>query len=120
MKTKNEAFSLFCDGKVFYRLQEMKEPSDEVVMIIKRLVTKKLIASPIIVSVAERSAFLLPWVWLCYNPQSPLNECGPLFFAELLSFFTKFEKRVPGECYLTVAEVSIALQVAHRDWHEKH
>lgn len=119
MKRKKSAYSVYSDGKVFYRIEEMNEQSEEVAMLIKESTSKRLIDKPVFVSTAERNDFLLPWIWLCYNPHSSLKECGPHFFAELLSLFTRFEKRGPGECYLTVAEISRALQTAHRAWHDK-
>lgn len=35
MKRKKSAYSVYSDGKVFYRIEEMNEQSEEVAMLIK-------------------------------------------------------------------------------------
>ena len=59
----------------------------------------------IVVLPADRKKFHLPFVHLCYDPDSPFKIKGPKFFAELLYMAVDFKKSNDSDESLIVEEI---------------
>ncbi|WP_320983298.1 hypothetical protein [Bacteroides sp.] len=62
------------------------------------------------VSPRERKKFLLPFVHLCYDHDSPFNTKGPKFFAQLLFMAVNFKKYDDSDESLSVEEIDYEIQ----------
>lgn len=58
----------------------------------------------------ERKKFLLPFVHLCYDHDSPFKIKGPKFFAELLYMAVDFKKSNASDESLKVEEIDYEIQ----------
>ena len=68
----------------------------------------------IVVLPADRKKFLLPFVHLCYDHDSPFKIKGPKFFAELLYMAVDFKKSNGSDESLIVEEIDYEIQKLKR------
>ena len=62
------------------------------------------------VSPRDRKKFLLPFVHLCYDHDSPFKIKGPKYFAELLYLAVDFKKSNDSDESLSVEEIDCEIQ----------
>ncbi|WP_298045303.1 hypothetical protein [uncultured Bacteroides sp.] len=62
------------------------------------------------VSPRDRKKYLLPFVHLCYDYDSPFNTKGPKFFAQLLFMTVNFKKYDDSDESLSVEEIDYEIQ----------
>ena len=62
------------------------------------------------VSPRDRKKFLLPFVHLCYDHDSPFKIKGPKYFAELLYLAVDFKKSNDSDESLSVEEIDYEIQ----------
>lgn len=72
---------------------------------VNNLYTNRIDVSP-----RGRKKFLLPFVHLCYDRESPLSIKGPKFFAELLFLAVNFKKSDDSDESLSVEEIDCEIQ----------
>lgn len=58
----------------------------------------------------DRKAYLLPFVHLCYDHDSPFNIKGPKFFAQFLFLTVNFKKSEDSDESLSVEEIDYEIQ----------
>lgn len=64
----------------------------------------------IVVSPRDRKKYLLPYVHLCYDHDSPFKIKGPKFFAEWLFLAVDFKKYDDSDESLSVEEIDCEIQ----------
>lgn len=81
-------------------------------------IANDLLSNRIVVTPEERENYLIRFAALCYDPHSPFNIKGPLFFAKLLFLSVEFRISEDSDQCMSAQMIDLELRKLRKEFYK--